>query len=140
MKREFVEPQRVSAVVMMGKRPRPAHPYMLEKGFMLLSIAGLDELDRRLADRSLGMQAVRVLVAMARSCDYENRVRAGQKDLAAHLEMDQSAVSKAIRSLITCGMIEAPESSRGYYRISPRLLWKGSARTLKVALTERQAA
>ena len=139
MKREVVEPQRVSAYVLMGKRSRPAHPY-LEKGFMLLSVAGLDELDNRLADRSLGMQAVRVLIAMARSCDYENRVRAGQKDLAGHLNMDQSDVSKAIRALIGCGLVEPPESSRGYYRISPRLLWKGSARTLKQALTERQAA
>ena len=107
---------------------------------MLLSAAGLDELDLRLADRSLGMQAVRVLVAMARSCDYENRVRAGQKDLAAHLGMDQSDVSKAVRALVSCGLIEQPESSRGYYRISPWLLWKGSARTLKQALAERQAA
>ena len=51
---------------------------------MLLSKDGLRELDARLADGSIGMQAVRVLVAMATSSDYENRVRMGQKDLAAH--------------------------------------------------------
>jgi hypothetical protein len=140
MKRAIVPPQRVgSTVVLVAKQPRPVHPYFTA-GFMLLSVAGLDELDLRMADRSIGMQAMRVLVAMARSCDYENRVRAGQKDLAAHLDMDQSDVSKAIRALIACGLIEPPEHSRGPYRISPRLLWKGSARTLKKALDERAAA
>ncbi len=107
---------------------------------MLLSKAGLRELDARLADRSLGMQAVRVLVAMSTSVDFENRVRMGQKDLAAHLEMDQSSVSKAVRSLVGLGFIEAPEHSRGYYRVSPRLLWQGGAKTLKRALEERAAA
>lgn len=126
-------------VLLVAKAPRVAHPYVGD-GFLLLSIAGLAELDNRLADRSLGMQAVRVLVAMARVCDYENRVRAGQKDLAAHLKMDQSDVSKAVRSLIACKMVEPPEHSRGYYRISPFLLWKGSGRTLKKAMESRQAA
>jgi DNA-binding MarR family transcriptional regulator len=107
---------------------------------MLLSMSGMRLLDARLADRSLGMQAVRVLVAMATSCDFENRVRAGQKDLSSHLAMDQSDVSKAIRALIEVGFIERPETTRGYYRISPLLLWKGSAKTLKRALEERAAA
>ncbi len=107
---------------------------------MIFSKAGLRELDRRLADRSLGMQAMRVLVAMATSIDFENRVRMGQKDLASHLGMDQSAVSKAVRDLIESGLVEAPAWSRGPYTISPRLLWQGSAKTLKKALEERTAA
>jgi hypothetical protein len=126
--------------VFVEKRTRAAHPYVALEGFMILSVTGMKELDRRLSDRSLGMQAVRVLIAMATSCDYENRVRRGQKDLAAHLDMDQSDVSKAIRVLIECEFIERPQTSRGYYTISPRLMWKGSSRTLKLALQERIAA
>ncbi len=117
----------------------PLHPYGAE-GFMLISRDGLTEPDRRLADRSLGMQAVRVLVAMLQSCDYGNRVCMGPKDLASHLAMDQAAVSKATRSLVECGLIERPETSRGYYRINPFLLWKGSASALKQEIEKRRAA
>lgn len=127
------------SALLVERKPRFAHPYVKE-GFMLLSKRGLRELDARLADRSIGMQAVRVLVAMTTACDYENRVRMGQKDLAAHLRMDQAAVSRATRDLVECGFVERPESSRGYYRLSPHLLWQGGSKTLKRALDERQAA
>ena len=120
------------------RRASPAHPYGIG-GFMMLSKAGLRELDLRLADRTLGMQAIRVLIAMAQSIDYENRAHMGQKDLAAHLGMAQQHVSASIRDLVACGFLERPETSRGYYRISPRLLWQGSARTLRAALA-REAA
>lgn len=103
---------------------------------MLLSKRGLRELDLRLADHSLGLQAVRVLIAMASAADFENRVRAGQKDLAHHLAMGQSDVSKAIRKLVELGFVLDPEWSRGPYRLSPHLLWQGSAKTLKRALGE----
>ena len=124
--------------VFVERRRVQAHPYG-SGGFMMLSKAGLRELDLRLADRTLGMQAIRVLVAMAQSIDYENRAHMGQKDLAAHLGMAQQNVSAAIQDLVACGFVDRP-AGRGYYRISPRLLWKGSARTLKAALADREAA
>lgn len=122
------------------RKPKSWHPYELSGGFMLVSKNGLAELGARLADRSLGMQAVRVLLAMAENCDFENRVRTGQKDLSRILEMDQSDVSKATKALVECGMVEKPENSRGYFRINPNLLWKGSGKTLKKALEMREAA
>lgn len=126
--------------VFVERRPDRSHPYNAGGGFMLLSKEGLRELDRRLADHALTMQGMRVLIAMAASADFENRVRAGQKDLASHLRMDQSAVSKAVRNLVELGFVLQPEWSRGPYRINPTLLWQGSAKTLKRALEERVAA
>jgi Firmicute plasmid replication protein (RepL) len=121
--------------VFIEARPRRAHPYN-GVGFMLISQEGLDELDRCLASREIGMQAIRVLVAMTKSLDFENQVRAGPKDLAAHLGMCLPDISRAIKTLIDLGFVLRPEWSRGPYRISPHLLWKGSAAALKKALAE----
>jgi DNA-binding GntR family transcriptional regulator len=116
--------------------PRRRHPYGARK-FMIASYVGLEELQERIADRSVGQQAIRVLIAMLCECDYENRVRLGQKDLARRLSMDQAAVSKAIGDLVKCGFIERPENSRGDYHVSPRLCWKGSDKELRQALARR---
>jgi len=104
---------------------------------MQISFVGLDELQERIADRSIGQQAIRVLLAMMASCDYNNRVQAGQKDLAKHLAMDQANVAKAINALIACGFVERSENYHARYVISPRLAWKGGEETLRQALAER---
>lgn len=104
---------------------------------MIASYVGLEELLARMGDRSLGMQAVRVLVAMMAECDYENRVRCGQKDLARKLGMAQTHVSKAIRDLSACGFVENPHGDRGRYVVSPKLCWKGDEESLRRALAER---
>lgn len=120
----------------VGFSKRRKHPYRAER-FMLASYVGLEELLARMGDRSLGMQAMRVLVAMMADCDYENRVRPGQKDLARKLGMAQTHVSKAIRDLIACGFVENPNNDRGRYMLSPRLCWKGDDDSLRRALSER---
>lgn len=104
---------------------------------MMISLEGFDELHERLTDRSLGMQAVRVLVAMVKTVERDNIVRAGRKDLARMLEMDQSDVSKAMKSLIEAGFIERPKLRFDPYRISPRFAWRGSTTELKRALHDR---
>lgn len=103
---------------------------------MLTSYVGLDELLERTGDRSLGMQAVRVLIAMMAECDYGNQVRCGHKDIARKLGMAQSHVSKAIRDLVSVGFIEQT-SDRGRYVISPKLCWKGDEDSLRAALAAR---
>lgn len=103
-----------------------------------VSFLGLRELEERLADRSVGMQALRVLTAMIAACDYENVVHKGQKDLARELSMAQQDVSRAVRSLLECGFLEQPGSSRGYYVVSPRLCWKGGEESLRRALADRK--
>lgn len=126
--------------VFIERKPRGDHPYQRRGvGFVQVSKLGLRELSARLADHTLGVQAIRVLIEMAEVCDYENRVLLSQKDLASRLRMDQSDISKASNLLVDCGFLERM-SHRGWYRISPRLLWNGSSRTLKTALEEREAA
>lgn len=104
---------------------------------MLASYVGLEELAARLGDHTLGLQAIRVLLGMMAECDYENRVRAGQKDLARKLGMQQSQVSRAIRDLIACGFVEQPDNDRGRYLVSPKLCWKGDEDSLRRALSDR---
>ena len=121
----------------VGWTKRRRHPY----GIMMytqLSFIGLRELEARLSDGSIGMQAMRVLTAMIAACDYENVVHKGQKDLARELEMAQQHVSRAVRALLECGFLEQPGSSRGYYVVSPRLCWKGGEESLRRALAERK--
>lgn len=127
------------ARVFVERRPRLRNAYG-RGGFMMISKAGLSELERRLADRSLGMQAVRVLVAMLDSADWENRVEASQKDLALNLGMSLSEVSKASRALLACGLIDRLVNRRGWYKINPRLAWMGSVESLNLALDRERAS
>lgn len=117
-------------------RPRYGGPW---EAMMMFSNEGLAELHERMADKAIGMQAVRVLFAMLKSVDLHdnNRVRAGRKDLARMLEMSESNVSGAIRQLLACGFIEKPQYKFGYYTISPRLAWYGKVEDLRCALSTR---
>jgi DNA-binding IclR family transcriptional regulator len=103
---------------------------------MIASYVGLEELNERLADRSIGLQAMRVLLAMMSSCDYENRVRMRQADLSRGLSMARSHVSEAIADLVSSGFVER-DSGRGGYVVSPKICWKGSEDTLRAALAKR---
>lgn len=104
---------------------------------MQLSGEGMAELSARLADKSLGMQAVRVLFACLLSASKENEVRAGRKDLARELGMAESNVHKALRDLVACGFLEPPTLRFAPYVISPRFFWKSNTGDLKRALAAR---
>jgi len=123
---------RVEVRQFFERRPRVHHPY--GDFFMMLSQRGVAELSERLEDRTLGMQAIRVLLAMMRHMDFENRVDISQKDLALALGMDQSDLSRASKVLVECSLIERMANRRGWYRISPRLCWKGAAKKLEEEL------
>ena len=114
------------------RRPREKNPYGVD--FMMLSQRGVAELAERLDDRTLGMQAVRVLVRMLKHMDFYNRVEISQKDLALELGMTQQNVSKASMQLVECGFIERMANRRGWYRLNPKFCWKGSAKTLEAEL------
>ena len=120
----------------VGWTKRRKHPYRAER-YMQISFVGLEELQERMADGSFGRQVVRVLLAMMASCDYDNRVQAGQKDLARKLGMAQSHISTAINTLIAHGFVERGENYHARYVISPRFCWKGGEDTLRQALSER---
>ena len=106
---------------------------------MQMSGEGLRELEECLTRHDFGMQAVRVLFAMLGSLEVHggNRVRAGRKDLARLLEMDEAAVSKAIKRLVECGFVEAPALRFSPYVVSPRFAWNGTTHDLKTALGDR---
>ena len=106
---------------------------------MMLSQEGLSDLTAQLAARALGMQAVRVLIAMMERADFRNRVEESHKDLASRLGMSQQDVSKAAIALRDAGLIDQLGNRRGMYRISPRLAWKGDVETLDAELDKRRA-
>jgi len=114
------------------RRPRRKHAYGIT--FMMLSQQGLTELGERLADRTIGMQAVRVLIAMMRQMDWENHVNPPAKEIAFGLGMSHQEVYKACRVLLDCGFIERMTNRRGWYRVSPRLCWRGSVKNLEKEL------
>ena len=125
---------RVEIRQFIERKPKKASPYRTR--FMMLSQEGLEELQERLADRTLGIQAMRVLVAMMQSLDYENRVDPPQKEIAFRLGMSVQEVYKASKTLIECGFIERMANRRGWYRVSPRLCWKGSVANLEKELAK----
>jgi hypothetical protein len=117
------------------QRPRKTRsPYGTR--FMMLSQRGITELSERLADKTIGMQAVRTLVAMLAHMDWENRVDVSQKELAIELGIAQTHLAKASRALLECGFIERMANRRGWYRVSPRLCWKGDVKHLARELRE----
>ncbi len=130
-------PERVEVRQFIERRPKVKSPYRTR--FMMLSQDGLAELQERLADHTLGMQALRVLVAMMQSLDYENRVEEPQKEIAFRLGMSSQEVSKASKALMQCGFIERMKNRRGWYTVSPRLCWRGSVKNLDKALHQEAA-
>ena len=113
-------------------KPKPRSSY--GNRFMQLSQDGVAELSGRLADHTLGMQAVRVLLAMIEELDWQNRCEAPQKELAFKLGMSAQDVSKASTALVETGFIERMANRRGWYRVSPKLCWKGDIKDQRAAL------
>ena len=93
----------------------------------------------RLADHTIKMVALRTLIAMMGHMDWENRVDVSQKDLAIELGISQSDLSRASRTLMECGFIQRMASRRGWYRVSPRLCWKGDVEHLEKELADLAA-
>jgi len=132
-----VAEERVEVRQFFEGRRRERSPYGVH--FMMMSQRGLSELGERLADHTITMVSLRTLVAMLRHMDFENRVDISQKDLAAEVGTSSGELSKACRALMESGFIERWANRRGWYRVSPRLCWKGSVKTLKAEL-DRPAA
>jgi hypothetical protein len=116
----------------------PAHPY--GKGYMIINEEGIDELLLRIADKHIGMQSIRVLLLMMKSCEMHNRCMIGQKEIVDKLGMKPSAVSRSIADLLGCGILERPTSIRGLYAINPAFAWRGSTNTLRLERSKRAAA
>jgi hypothetical protein len=104
---------------------------------MQFSGEGLVELRLRMSDGSIGMQAMRVLLACCEHTDKQNRVEAGRKDLSRILEMPESNVARALKALVDCGFLEPPDLRHRPYVVSPRFFWRANTGDLKRALAAR---
>jgi ribosomal protein L29 len=104
---------------------------------MLISQEGWEELQDRLSDRTIGIAALRVLLAAIGEMDRNNEVRAGRKDLARILAMDERAVARNLRLLIEVGFMERPRLKFSPYTVSPRFAWNSTREKLQGALKAR---
>ncbi len=82
----------------------------------------------------------RVLMALLEQLDFDNFIMASQSDIAKDLDMAQPQVSRAIKRLVEVGaLIDGPKvGTHRTYRLSPDFGWKGSARSHREALDEKQ--
>jgi len=71
----------------------------------------------------LSGSAHRVLWALLRRMDYENRVIVTQHELAEELGMQRQNVNRALRELKLAGLVALQRP--GLYVIHPDLVWKG---------------
>lgn len=106
---------------------------------MMINQKAIGELCHRIKDREIGMQSVVVLLAMLECMDYENRVELGQKELAYQLGMDKGNFSRATKALLDHGFITRMGNRRGWYRLSPRICWKGTQANHNDALRREQS-
>lgn len=81
----------------------------------------------------------RVFATVSAFLDYENDVGISQAEIARHLGMQRSHVSRSFRRLIELGvLVEGERRGRSKsYRLAPAVGWKGSAKTHHAALRER---
>lgn len=96
----------------------------------------------KLAMANLGNEANRVLWMLLARLDFENWIHVNQAELARRLELKPPNFTRALRKLITEGVVlEGPKVGRlGTYRLSPSYGWKGSAKGHNEALQERMRA
>ena len=87
--------------------------------------------DDWLAETDLSREAMKVLLAMRGSLQYENIVGRSQADVAKRLMMPQPNVSKAVKELIENGFLEElpPVGRRKRYRMSHFIGWRGSMKS-----------
>lgn len=97
--------------------------------------------DDWLAETDLSREAMKVLLAMRGSLQYENVVGRSQADVAKRLMMPQPNVSKAVRELIENGFLaELPQvGRRKQYRMSHFVGWRGSMKSEREFLTGETA-
>lgn len=94
--------------------------------FMLISQSGLSAIQQEGRAHRLSWRDVRVLLEMLANVGHENMVMVSQVDLGKLTGIDEAALSKSVRVLREGGYIERVENRRGWYRVNPKLVWKGT--------------
>lgn len=107
--------------------------YVFPGGFRVLGMAAYDVM--------FGIQSMttlKVFLAMTKHMESGNRVAVNQTALAAMLGTSQPHVSRAIKDLITDGVLL--EDGRAglvkIYKLHPALAWNGSAKAHQIACAQ----
>jgi predicted transcriptional regulator len=83
----------------------------------------------------------RVLFALLKHVEYENRISVSQADISRLLSMAAPQVNRAIKRLLESGVILKEPKRTGtncYYHLSPEFGWKGSSKNHVKARREYQ--
>jgi DNA-binding transcriptional ArsR family regulator len=98
--------------------------------FMLVFQKGLEALAK---DRTLRGESTRVLFALMGRLDYENFIHVSHAEVARHLGVERSNVSRAIAQLLERGvLIAGPKVGNvSTYRLSDTLGWKGRVKAFQ---------
>ncbi len=99
------------------------------KGFIMNSQEALDLLAE---DPDLTKDALRVLLKLCAKLDFENWIHITQTNISNELNIDKGNISKAIKLLISKGIIlQGPKVGRSFgYRLNPDYGWKGKVKNL----------
>ena len=99
------------------------------KGFIMNSQEALDILAE---DTDLTKDALRVLLKLCAKLDFENWIYITQTNICNELNIDKGNVSKAIKLLISKGIIlQGQKVGRSFaYRLNPDYGWKGKVKNL----------
>ncbi|MBZ5753709.1 MarR family transcriptional regulator [Metabacillus rhizolycopersici] len=86
-----------------------------------------------LAKLGLRGQEMQVLMLVMGKLDFENWIRVSQAEIARELDLDRSIVSKAIKKLVTEGILhKGPKvGTSSTYRLDPGFGLKGRAKNQK---------
>lgn len=87
------------------------------------------------ADREIGAEGLRVFLYLTARLDFENLILVPQTEVAEALSMQRTAVSRAMKLLVTKGIIvRAPEVKHvgrlSAYRLNEHYGWKGKVKHL----------
>lgn len=135
----------VSVKISSDRKPKPEHPYSRFVSVNTLtddnvtSLGGLSILWQIAPDRDLTGECWRVLVCLICKLDYENFVFISQPEIAEHLSMPLSSISRAISTLCKKQILERGDriGNTPSFRLNPSLGWRGDNTSLKFALYKK---
>lgn len=115
--------------VLTFRENRKVSPFSKE-GFVMISQKNLCE-----ATRNLTKGGLKVFIYLAGNVKFDGEIHLSPTGVAHELQMNVGQTSGAIRQLIKEGII-SPTDKRLIYKVSPRLMWKGSIRAHARALND----
>ena len=83
-------------------------------------------------DKEMTRDALRVFINICGKLDFQNLIQISQGEIAKEIDIDKYRVSKAIKLLISKGIIlQGPKVGRSFaYKLNPDYGWKGKVKNL----------